>query len=492
MTSPKIIRSLFFLSIGLSVACTQDRTLDEITETEITALGGVARSFDGLAELRFPAGAVDAPVMVTIGTRLGRDLSIASREYEAGPASLPLQKNLEVRISTDRAGRAELVSLTESGVVALPGPGAGAQQGPGWVVGEAGQLSTFALVLRPTQDAGIRDVGVRDVGGRDVGIPDSGAPDRGFFDLGPADTGPQDLGAPDFGTPDSGLQDLGPSDTGPLDLGTPDSEVPDLGPPDMGTPPMPTPICGLNATPEAEPNNTQQTATPGAPGAKTPWSGTLSGLLDTDWFSFSISTAPASLRITTFTQLGDTLSCVGADTRISLVDASGMILATNDDANGTTCSQIVLPSPASGSYSIQVEGTGSYLVSAVLQQSSAPGPDLQVSALNPVPSSWVFGSNAIASVCVENTGDMNAFPNEINLYLGPNMTIGTSSLLLVTSNVQPLGPGSVLQLDVPVIVPTLGQPQTSYLSAWVDPSNLVLETQETNNISAPVSVPLTP
>ncbi len=485
MSSSKIIRSLILLSIGVSVACTQDRTLDEVTEVEITAQGGVARSFDGLAEIHFPAGAVDAPVMVTIGTKLGRDLSIVSREYGAGPVGLPLKKNVEVRISTTRAGSAELVSLSESGATALPGPGSGAQQGPGWVVGEAGQLSTFAVILRPAHDAGVRDLGLPDRGFFDLGPPDLGTPDSGVPDLGPPDMGP-----PDYGTPDSGLL----SDLGPTDLGTPDSGAPDLGPPDMGPPPMPTPICGLNTTPEVEPNNTQQTATAGTPGAKTPWVGTLSGLLDTDWYSFTISTSPAALRITTYTLLGDPLTCMGADTRISLVDASGVVLATNDDnANtGSTCSELVFPNPAPGTYSIQVEGSGSYLLNALLQQGTVLEPDYEVTALNPVPSTWVYGSNAIASICVENTGNLNAFPTDLNLYLSPNMTIGTSSLLLSVAQVRPMAPGGVLQLDIPVVVPTLGPPQTNYLVGLVDPNNVVFELQETNNASAPVPVQLTP
>ncbi|MCK6545835.1 pre-peptidase C-terminal domain-containing protein [Myxococcota bacterium] len=89
---------------------------------------------------------------------------------------------------------------------------------------------------------------------------------------------------------------------------------------------------------ETEPNDTRTTAndlgvvTPGT--ATATLAASIEPAGDDDWFSFTLP-ATANVTISIFTSPFDQTACSSADTVMTLFDANGTELASNDDANGT-------------------------------------------------------------------------------------------------------------------------------------------------------------
>lgn len=457
------MKTAHVLTLMLLSACTRDRTLDEITETTVSPLGGVARSFDSRAELHFSAGAVSEPVVVTIRTRRTRQAGLASPIYETGPTSLHLATPATVRILGDHPSLV-LAELARGAPVRL----SGARRDPssGWVEASVTELGSYALTADPGVDAGV-DAGQPEDAGSD--LEDAGPEDAGLADAGIelSDAGePPDTGE----TLDSGLGDAGEI----ADIGVNNAEVDD----DGGSP-TPLPICNLSPIPETEPNDTvAQANVGGALGSRQPWYGTLPPS-DIDWYRFTLG-APATVRLTTHTTLGDPGACSTTDTEMALFDAAGVELGSNDDANGT-CSALA-HSLGAGTFDVRIGGTGTYYLS--ITAGSASGPDLTVFSMQAFPSIWHQGQTSHVSLCIENVGDAPALTFETSLHVSSDPILDPSDVALWLSATSPLAAGAIRQEDFPVMLPHSIPPSMIHIVGLLDSSNQVLEADETNNLGA--------
>lgn len=106
--------------------------------------------------------------------------------------------------------------------------------------------------------------------------------------------------------------------------------------------------------PEGEPNDTPQLAR-FIPTLPATIQGSIAPAGDVDLFSLNIPPGTAgTLRAYTYTQLGNPSVCVGADTFLTLYDGTLNPIVTNDDANGTSCSDASMQVTGGNSYFIQV------------------------------------------------------------------------------------------------------------------------------------------
>ena len=439
----------------LLTACTKDRSIEEISEVLIPPEGGQALSFDGLAQIEFPAGAFNEPTLVTIRTLRLEDQRLLTPIYEAQAERRPAT-SARVRLASPQNGWLSLARVNAAGV--FPLATIAVTEGA-WISAEVQALAAYAVasgvaVPPPSNpDAGRADLGAPDQGAVVDAGEDAGPMDLSRPDAGPTDSGPLDGGAPDSGPADQGLIDQGPSDTGLPDIGLPDMSLPDIGPSDLGVPdagpPPPAPSCGLSAIAEQEPNNTLQTATqhPGPLSAWTPFAGSVTPG-DADWYSFNIP-SNAALRLSTSTALGDPSVCAGADTRLTLTDTSGQQLAQDDPAG---CAQLELAGLAPGSYAARVEGNGGYFLH-ITSLAATGGPDIMLSAVLPAVTAWPVGTTQNVVMCLENAGDAFAGMTELGLFLSDSPIVSAQSLLILQTSAPPLAAGAVLELSVQLPLP---------------------------------------
>lgn len=208
IVNAKNIRCIaLFLTLPLS-GCACERELREITETEISPSGGIARSFDGVVEVEFPSGAVDRAATVTIETLRGLQRpGLASAPYDLQLTGANLTSPVELRISTSATGRPRLAILEAGELRVVEGT---FDEALGIVRGRVSQFTTYcALDGEPEPDGGIElpdaaeDSGTPPIQDDAEPIADA-EPDAGPIedaevpmDAAPApDTGP----APDAGT----------------------------------------------------------------------------------------------------------------------------------------------------------------------------------------------------------------------------------------------------------------------------------------------------
>ncbi len=118
--SPLLLAALLATGSG---ACSQSDELLERTVTSVDPAGGVARSTDGVATLRFPAGALDVTTEITMLTRRDRsDPALRSLVYELGPAGLTFAVPVTLTVTpADGTSRAAVARVEDARITALPG-----------------------------------------------------------------------------------------------------------------------------------------------------------------------------------------------------------------------------------------------------------------------------------------------------------------------------------------------------------------------------------
>jgi hypothetical protein len=112
-TKYRLLAALLFFG---AISCTQNKELDEITETQLAPGGGTARSFDGLLSVEFPAGAVERSSKIIIETR--RDISVErslSAAYVMRVDGAELKMPAEIRLKLARGDNAVL-AIYENGL----------------------------------------------------------------------------------------------------------------------------------------------------------------------------------------------------------------------------------------------------------------------------------------------------------------------------------------------------------------------------------------
>ncbi len=117
----------------------------------------------------------------------------------------------------------------------------------------------------------------------------------------------------------------------------------------------------------------------------------------------------------------------------------------------------------------------------------APAPDFTI-AVGDVPMAVEQGQSLDLAVTIANDGEVSG-QADYALYLSPDANITTADIELGASSVA-LAEGTVQSTRMVVDVPSSVAPGDYYLGAIVDPSNVVTETDETNNTHAegPITV----
>jgi hypothetical protein len=323
-------RTFWLLSLLVTGACTESRTMSEETLTTITPnLGGTAASADGRLTLRIPAGAVASTTEIRIAIeRTGAPAAILGGvSYRFEPDGLQFAVPVEVWISgvpVEADDEIALAQILDTGVEVLDtsvhDPDAST------VNATLEHFSRYGLIRRANPCRGLSCGASCNAGTTPhrcnfrnrcvpAGIPlfCAGGPDGGpGFDAGIPDT---TVGA-DIHTPDTILI---PADGSGADGG------------------MPLPIG------EVEPNDSAaQAQNVPANNAGSNTFGTLTAG-DEDWYSFDVPQGFApDWRIYTSSDGTWTSNCFSPlDTVITLLDSSLNPLAENDDASsGTRCSHL--------------------------------------------------------------------------------------------------------------------------------------------------------
>lgn len=317
--------------LALTVACTQDQVMDELTSTAISAsAGGIAKSHDGLVELTFPAGALASDANIEIRTKSGLvDDRVVTSAYEFGPDGLTFDKPVEIRLRASGETRElDIANLDGADPVVLETSSHDLSSGV--VTAQLEHFSSYGGVVRHDPCAGlvcgdtclicnpanptcIEPLGqkVCSAGGQclpQAAVSCQGSPDAGtVIDAG--NVPPRDAGnAPDAGTP--------PADGGVLP----------------------------GVIQESEPNNTIATANvvQSALGGTGTVQGSIMPVGDEDYFMFFVpGGASATVSGVTYTQPGDTSVCAGIDTVLTLFDERGGQIAQNDDRSSqNSCSEL--------------------------------------------------------------------------------------------------------------------------------------------------------
>ena len=470
----------------LATACSEDLTMEEITETEISTSGGSALSFDGQFEALFPPNAVRETVRVTVQTiRPTAGSNLVSLIYALGPRSVELAQPVQIRFrsSTD----ARIVRLEDDGTTTmLPSSIVGDE-----IIAGVQTMAAYALASTPTVDAGLADAGVP---AQDASVqPDTGPSpvDAGILDASPpADTGPS---ITDAGTDAGFAIDVGPADTGVTDAGPSSTDAGNTS--DAGTTPVTLATCGMSPTPEIEPNDTRGTAQAYSGGVLTPLQGTFTSTTDVDWYV--LSSPRRTVVITTHAQLGAPLGCGGLDTILTVTDATGAVIASNDNFNATTCSQVVLTNLSSLTdlyIRVQVRGgtIAPYVLTMVQESTTQPPlPDLVMTAIVGNPT-WPRGGSHQVALCVENRGTATATPMTSRVFLSTNALIRLTDTPLIDVAASSIGPGGVRADAVQVTIPSSIPTGPFFVGAIADIFSQVAERSKSNNVSAAVPITIVP
>ncbi len=336
----KIIYGAFALSSLL--ACSQDKTLLEVTEKQIGTGEDSLSSADGTLQLRFPAGALGQPTNIKItierGTKPGDALTPT---YNLEPDGLVFQKPVQIVFkNADRPDsvvaqiiEGDEMALLESSVQDLEAKVATA---------ELAHFSRYALVqLRsPCANLSCGDTCFW----CDPAVPGcvEPPPAKVCSRFGFCVVDRPGLTCPSTGNPDASVE---PDASEPADSGMPGTPDASIG----------------QVFEEIESNNSTSTANdPGAGAGTTVIHGAIGpGAPDEDHFMIVV---PAGLTatLTAITSSSDTdvTQCAaGTDTLLRLLDGAGSTLAQNDDRNGF-CSQIDATLVA-GTYFVRVSSFAS-------------------------------------------------------------------------------------------------------------------------------------
>lgn len=449
------------------LACAEDRMMEEVTETPISSTGGLARSFDGRLSIEFPPGALASGTLIRVATEPAHDKDeLVSPVYDISPRR-SLAQAATLRISASGPGPKTLVEVDSDGTLIPVGPDIARSENE--VAASITFLAAYAVASAGSSDAGVVDAGpTADAGARAM---DGGEEaDAGTADIGPEDTGVEDTGS------DSGLE----SDAGG---GFADASTSDGGGGIEPGPPATT-NCGLVPIAEAEPNDAVASATTVATlDINTPLAGDISSG-DIDVFAVFRSTTIPSLELRTHTRLGDPGECSGLDSMLELLDANGRVIASNDDARGTTCSALSFTSTVGPSLYVRITARSAtptpYFVTAYeARPTGASGPDLDVIDVVPAYTTWRAGSMQTATVCMRNLGDQPMPSTTTALRLGSTPG-GTIQLVVAPSPALP--PGAVGRQFVAFTAPT-SLPVPTDLHAIGDFNATVIESREVNNVA---------
>ncbi|MBF9141698.1 CARDB domain-containing protein [Hymenobacter properus] len=113
----------------------------------------------------------------------------------------------------------------------------------------------------------------------------------------------------------------------------------------------------------------------------------------------------------------------------------------------------------------------------------APTIDLSVSSVYVSPNTVAAGGSANASAYLYNQGNAPASPANLSFYLSTNTTFDASDVLVGNQNTASLAGGNYASIYSNITVPAGTASGTYYLLFVADPTNLVAETNENNNVA---------
>ncbi|MDO7850523.1 CARDB domain-containing protein [Hymenobacter convexus] len=113
----------------------------------------------------------------------------------------------------------------------------------------------------------------------------------------------------------------------------------------------------------------------------------------------------------------------------------------------------------------------------------APSIDLTVSSVYVSPSTVASGGSANTSAYLYNQGNATASPANMSFYLSTNTTFDASDVLVGSQNNASLTAGNYVSIYSTITVPAATASGTYYLLFVADPTNLVAETNENNNVA---------
>lgn len=310
--------------LALTVACTQDQVMDEVTLTPISASsGGVAKSHDGLIALTVPAGALAADTDIRIETKRGLvDGRVVSAVYDLTPHGLTFSTPVQLRLSAkDETRVLDLANLDGADPEVVEG--STHDSSTGVVSAPLAHFSSYGAIVHYDPCAGLQcgDACTR----CNPAHPNCMEPPGQKICSGSGQCLPVAAVSCVGRTPDAGVA---------LDAGQviPDAAVPP--PADGGSTP--------GVLQESEPNDAlaRPNVVQSMPGATATVHGSINPAGDEDYFMFFVPGGMgATVHGITYSQLGDPSVCNGIDTVLTLFDSRGTVLAMNDD-NGTPCSEI--------------------------------------------------------------------------------------------------------------------------------------------------------
>ena len=123
-------------------------------------------------------------------------------------------------------------------------------------------------------------------------------------------------------------------------------------------------------------------------------------------------------------------------------------------------------------------------VSTTTLQVVAPGVDLSISQAYLAQYSTAPGNNLGTSCYIQNTGNTTASSSTVGYYLSTNQVFDASDVLLLTSPGYALGAGQYFSRYDSPLIPVGTAPGSYYVLFVADPSNVVAETNEANNVAS--------
>jgi subtilase family serine protease len=121
-------------------------------------------------------------------------------------------------------------------------------------------------------------------------------------------------------------------------------------------------------------------------------------------------------------------------------------------------------------------------VASVAITVAPPGVDLVVQQEGVYPSSSVAGGTTQASASIYNQGNVTATSSNMGFYLSTNTTLDASDVLLYTATGSALSPNLASYRSSYLTIPAGTTPGSYYILFAADPTGLVTETNEANNV----------
>lgn len=344
--------------------CTQDRTLAETTVTRLGIQGGVATSPDGLLALNVPASALerDTDVIIEID-RSATETTYASPIYRVGPAGLSFSQDVQLSVRVRGELGSDEVDVADLGQQSAL-LDALFEESTGTLTTSTRRASSYVARRRPNRCAGLACGDDCTTGNIARACNAAGRCVPAFVPLGcgmSPDAGVIDTDASQSET-DGGTVDIdaGPSgfDGGPVGPVDPDGSV-----------------GGLM---EFEPNDDSNNANLLIGDPINTIEGALGPSDIIDWYAVD-ALGDALLSAYTYTALGNPGICMGVDTVIEIYDSSLQLLAQNDDAPGSMCSNVSDLQVGAGRYFVAVRSfqpqslVASYYLDVTLTPAPAAG-----------------------------------------------------------------------------------------------------------------------